>query len=307
MYPEDGSSIDELIRHADLAMYHVKAQGKNGHCFYNSSMIDASHLKLALEKDLRRALENAELEMYYQPQVNVSTGRIVGAEALMRWNHPQRGFLTAGEFLPLAEETGLILPISDWMLEAVCRDLIGWNAEGLAPIKLSMNLSPQCLERGGFAEKLKNALLRYNISTGQVEVEVTENICIRNPEHAIAQLNMLSQTGVSVAIDDFGTGYSSLAYLQRFSINTIKIDQSFVKEIHFENSHSPIILAIISIAKGLGLNLVAEGVETDIQARYLEREGCTIMQGYLYSKAVSVAQFKQLRIQGAALSGSKYP
>jgi diguanylate cyclase (GGDEF)-like protein/PAS domain S-box-containing protein len=287
LYPDDGTSIDELVRHADLAMYHVKAQGKNGQAFYDCSMIDASHQKLALEQDLRKALERNELEMYYQPQVDVSTGRVVGAEALMRWNHPERGFLTPSEFLPFAEENGLIMPISDWMLEAICSDLIEWNAAGVEPLKLSLNLSPQCLERGDFPKKLKSALVRYDISPQQIEVEVTENICIRNPEYAIDQLKILSQTGVSVAIDDFGTGYSSLSYLQRFSIHTVKIDQSFVKEIHSDNTHSPIVLAIISIAKGLGLNLVAEGVETEVQARYLERAGCTVMQGYFYHRPIS--------------------
>ena len=282
LYPEDGSSIDELVRHADLAMYHVKVQGKNGYSFYDNSMIDASHQKLTLEQDLRMALKRGELEMYYQPQVEVSTGRILGAEALMRWNHPERGFLTAGEFLPFAEENGLIIPISDWMLEAICNDLLEWNAVGSERIKLSLNLSPQYLDRGNFFEKLTGTLSRYAIPPKQIEVEVTENICIRNPLHAIDQLNMLGQFGVSVAIDDFGTGYSSLAYLQRFPIHTIKIDQSFVKEIHWDNTHSPIILAILSIARGLGLNVIAEGVETEVQARYLERAGCKIMQGYLY-------------------------
>jgi diguanylate cyclase (GGDEF)-like protein/PAS domain S-box-containing protein len=297
LYPDNGTSIDELIRHADLAMYHVKAQGKNGHSFYDCSMIDASHQKLALDHDLRKALERNELEMYYQPQVDVSTGRVVGAEALMRWNHPERGFLTPGEFLPFAEENGLIIPISDWMLESICSDLIEWNAFSAEPLKLSLNLSPQCLERGDFSRKLKNALVRYDISPQQIEVEVTENICIRNPEYAIDQLKMLSQTGVSVAIDDFGTGYSSLSYLQRFSIHTVKIDQSFVKEIQSDNTHSPIVHAIISIAKGLGLNLVAEGVETEIQVRYLERAGCAIMQGYFYHRPLSQKMLIQLLAQ----------
>ena len=287
MFPVDGSNIDELIRHADLAMYQVKAQGKNGFSFYDPSMIDASHQKLVLEKDLYRALEQGELEMYYQPQIDSTSGRIVGAEALMRWNHPKRGFLTPGDFLPFAEENGLILPISDWMLEAICSDLTECNSTRNEKINFSLNLSPQYLDRGDFFNKLKNTLVRYNISPQQVEVEVTENICIRNPEHAASQLNMLGELGVSVAIDDFGTGYSSLSYLKRFSIRTLKIDQSFVKEIHWENTQSPIILAIISIAKGLGLNLVAEGVETEIQARYLERAGCKIMQGYYFYRPLS--------------------
>jgi len=291
IYPGDGESIDELLRHADIAMYQVKAQGKNGHSFYHESMLDVSHQKIALEQSLRRALEHNELEMYYQPQMDVITGRIVGAEGLMRWNHPTRGLLTAGEFLPFAEENGLMLPISDWMIGALCRDMLQWNAAGGDQIRLSLNLSPQYLDRGDFFEKMRGALVRYNISPAQIEVEITENICIRNPQYAIEQLNKLCQLGVSVAIDDFGTGYSSLSYLHRFPIHTIKIDQSFVKEIKEEQGHYPVILAIISIARGLGLNLIAEGVETDVQARYLRANGCLTMQGYLYHRPISLTAF----------------
>jgi diguanylate cyclase (GGDEF)-like protein/PAS domain S-box-containing protein len=294
LYPDDGLTMDELIRHADIAMYHVKAQGKNGHSFYNSSMIDASHQKIELDRAMRKALEYGELEMYYQPQIDVTSGRIVGAEALMRWNHPKRGFLTAGDFLPFAEESGLIVPISDWMLNAICIDLIKLNETSREEIKLSINLSPQYLERGDFFKKLESTLKHYEIPPRQLEIEITENICIRNPEHAIGQLNKLNELGVSIAIDDFGTGYSSLSYLQKFSIHTIKIDQSFVKEIHWENTHSPIIHAIISIAKGLGLNLVAEGVETETQARYLERADCKIMQGYYYHKPLPLKTLTQM-------------
>ncbi len=291
IYPGDGETIDELLRHADIAMYQVKALGKNGHSFYHNSMLDVSHQKIALEQSLRKALEQNELEMYYQPQVDVTSGRIIGAEGLMRWNHPQRGLLTAGEFLPFAEENGLMLPISDWMLGALCRDMLLWNASGGEAIRLSLNVSPQYLDRGDFFEKMRGALQRYGIAPSQIEVEVTENICIRNPQYAIEQLNKLCQLGVSVAIDDFGTGYSSLSYLHRFPIHTIKIDQSFVKEIHDEHGHFPVVLAIISIARGLGLHLIAEGVETDVQARYLQASGCTTMQGYLYHRPISLPQF----------------
>ena len=291
IYPGDGESIDELLRHADIAMYQVKALGKNGHSFYHNSMLDVSHQKIALEQSLRKALEQNELEMYYQPQIDVITGRIVGAEGLMRWNHPQRGLLTAGEFLPFAEENGLMLPISDWMIGALCRDMLVWNANGGQPIRLSLNLSPQYLDRGDFFEKMRGALVRYGISPDQIEVEITENICIRNPQYAIEQLNKLCQLGVSVAIDDFGTGYSSLSYLHRFPIHTIKIDQSFVKEIHDEHGHYPVILAIISIARGLGLHLIAEGVETEVQARYLKANGCLTMQGYFYHRPIALPNF----------------
>jgi len=294
VYPSDGDSIEELLRHADIAMYQVKAQGKNGHSFYHASMQDMSHQKIVLEQSLRKALENNELEMYYQPQVDMATGRIIGAEGLMRWNHPTRGLLSAGEFLPFAEENGLMLPISDWMIGALCRDLLLWNAKGADNIRLSLNLSPQYLDRGDFFEKMRNALARYQISPSQIEVEITENICIRNPQYAIEQLNKLCQLGVSVAIDDFGTGYSSLSYLHRFPIHTIKIDQSFVKEIHDEHGHYPVILAIISIARGLGLHLVAEGVETEVQARYLAANGCATMQGYLYYRPIALTSFMEV-------------
>jgi diguanylate cyclase (GGDEF)-like protein/PAS domain S-box-containing protein len=301
LYPLHGESIDELLCHADMAMYQVKAQGKNGYGFYENAMLDAVHQKIVLEQSLRRALEQDELEMYYQPQVDLRTGQIVGAEGLMRWNHPERGLLSAGEFLPFAEENGLMIPITDWMLGALCRDLLEWNAAGGENVRLSLNISPQYLDRGNFFEKMQQTLARHGISPSQIEVEITENICIRNPQYAIEQLNKLCQLGVSVAIDDFGTGYSSLAYLHRFPIHTIKIDQSFVREILHEQGHFPVILAIISIARGLGLNLVAEGVETEIQARYLEHAGCTTMQGYLYHRPMARSHFIQLLQQKAAL------
>jgi diguanylate cyclase (GGDEF)-like protein/PAS domain S-box-containing protein len=291
VYPVHGESIDELLRHADIAMYQIKGQGKNGHAFYDPSMQDVSHQKIALEQSLRRALENEELEMYYQPQIDAISGRIVGAEALMRWNHPTRGIVSPGEFLPFAEENGLMLPISDWMIGALCRDMLQWKNIGGNQVRLSLNLSPQYLDRGDFFEKMRGALVRYGIAPSQIEVEITENICIRNPQHAIEQLNKLGQLGVSVAIDDFGTGYSSLAYLHRFPVHTIKIDQSFVKEIHDEHGHYPVVLAIISIARGLGLNLIAEGVETESQARYLRSNGCLTMQGYLYHRPMPLSRF----------------
>jgi len=294
IYPTDGESTDELIRNSDIAMYNMKAEGKNGYSFFDRSMLDASCQKIELEHSLRLALERGELEMYYQPQVDVRTRKIVGAEALMRWNHPERGFLGAGDFLPFAEENGLIIPITDWMLEAICLDLLDWNAAGGESVRLSLNLSPQYLDRGDFFDKLKNALARHQIKASQIEVEVTENICIHNPQTAIEQLNKLCQLGVSVAIDDFGTGYSSLSYLHRFPIHTIKIDRSFVMKIQNDNSQCPVVLAIISIAKGLNLNLVAEGVETPVQERYLESCGCNTMQGYLYHKPLSQKKMLEL-------------
>ncbi len=290
LYPLDGTATDELIRHSDIAMYQMKARGKDGHCFFDRAMLAASNHRIEIEHSLGLALERGELEMYYQPQVDIRSRKITGAEALMRWNHPDRGFLGPGEFLPFSEENGLIIPISDWMLEAVCRDLLAWNATGVTGLKLSLNLSPQYLDRGDFYVKLKSALSRHHIDPSQIEVEVTENICIRNPQTAIDQLKRLCDLGVSIAIDDFGTGYSSLSYLHRFPIHTIKIDRSFVQPIEDNldsNKSFPVVLAIISIAKGLGLNLVAEGVETTAQANYLQQAGCHTIQGYYFHKPVS--------------------
>lgn len=301
VFPGDGASIDELLQHADMAMYHMKLRGKNGYSFYECAMFDASYREMTLEKSLRKALERDELAMHYQPQVDVRTGKIIGAEALIRWNHPERGLLSPGEFLPFSEENGLMIPLTDWMLDAVCRDIKRGNEAGMDPVRISMNISPHYLDRGNFYEKMRNTLSRHGIPPSQIEVEITENICIRNPQHANDQLTSLNQLGVSVAIDDFGTGYSSLSYLHRFPIHTIKIDQAFVKEIQSKDGHFPIILAIISIARGLGLNLIAEGVETETQALYLEQSGCTIMQGYRYYKPLPSSSFFGLLTRKSAI------
>jgi len=284
VYPKDGESVDELIRNADLAMHAKKLSGRNGYKFFELSMLNHSFEQISVESGLRLALAAGELEMYYQPQVDAQSGKVIGAEALMRWNHPQRGFLGAGAFLPYAEESGLIIPITDWMLEAVCRDLLAWNTLGDARPYLSINLSPHYLDRGDFFDKLKLTLERFQVAPSQLEVEITENICIRNPQAAIDQLHKLCQLGVRVAIDDFGTGYSSLAYLHRFPIHVLKIDRSFVMPIEDETLQFPVVLAIISIAKGLGLKLVAEGVETEVQKRYLEQAGCQTFQGYYFHR-----------------------
>jgi diguanylate cyclase (GGDEF)-like protein/PAS domain S-box-containing protein len=299
IHPEDGNTIDDLVRHADIAMYQVKATGKNGYRFYDSSMQDAAQEKVRMEHDLRRALQAGELEMYYQPQVDVTTGAMVAAEALMRWNHPERGLLSAAAFLPLAEETGLMVPLTDWMLTTVCRDLSRWNADGYA-LRVSINLSPICLAREDFLSKLCDAIESHGVRPEQLEVEITENICIRNPEYAIQQLRKLSELGLRVAIDDFGTGYSSLAYLHRFPVHTIKIDQSFVRDIHGSDGHYPVVLAVISIARGLGLSLVAEGVETESQASYLQQAGCDTMQGYFYARPMQRQNLQQMLQQQPA-------
>jgi len=284
VHPQHGITADALLKNADIAMYHQKANGKDGFAVFHEALRAPAQNNIALEHDLRLALQRDELEMYFQPQVDVKTQTVIGAEALMRWNHPVRGLLGPAEFLPLAEESGLILPMTDWMLESVCNSLVAWNLCTATPLRVSVNLSPQYLDRGGFVEKLRDALSRHQLSATQIEVEITENVCIRNPLSAIEQLNRLCQLGVSIAIDDFGTGYSSLSYLHRFPIHTLKIDRSFIMEIRDDTTPLPVVLAIVSIAKGLKLHLVAEGVETLMQQRYLADAGCNTVQGYFYHR-----------------------
>lgn len=294
IYPGDGDSIEDLLRHADMAMYQVKTMVKDGYYFYDRTVADSSHQKIILEEHLRNAITNGELQMYYQPQVDASNGNPVGVEALMRWNHPERGILGAGEFIPLAEEVGLMIPITEWMLDAVCLDLkkLGVFCSGVC--RLSVNISPQYLDRGNCPEKISEILASHGISPSLIEIEITESISIRSPQHAIVQLDELCRLGINIAIDDFGIGYSSLSYLHKFPIHTIKIDQAFVREIISEQGHYPIVMAIIAIAKGLGLRLVAEGVETEIQSRYLQKSGCVMMQGYLFHQPMPSGILLQL-------------
>ena len=294
LYPADRTTADELMRCADVAMNHIKGQGKNAYGFYDDTMLGVSQEKITIELSLLMALERHELEMYYQPLVDFETGKIIGAEALMRWNHPERGLLSAGAFIPSAEDNGLILPMSDWMLEAVCSDIQTCRSLGLDSTHIAINVSPQYLDRGDCYEKIKSALSEHDIQPAMMKVEITENIGIRNTQYAIDELNQLSQLGIGIAIDDFGTGYSSLSYLHRFPTHTIKIDQAFIREIQSADGHYPVILSIISVARGLGLNIVAEGVETEAQASYLKSAGCRAMQGYYFHRPMPLEQFIEL-------------
>jgi diguanylate cyclase (GGDEF)-like protein/PAS domain S-box-containing protein len=294
VFPEHGSNADALIRHADIAMNHVKAGGKNAIAVYDPAMHNASHLKVSLERELRQAVREGELVMYYQPQVDGSNGRIVGVEALMRWLHPEKGLRAAGDIIPLAEEIGLLSGLSDWMLESTLSDLRQWLDAGLGPLRLSVNISPSYLDQGDFIDRVLGAVERYQIPAESLELEVTEGVAIRNFENAIEKLGFLADAGLRVAIDDFGTGYSSLSYLQRFPLHTLKIDKTFVSEITSAAQRAPIVQIILSVARSLELDVVGEGVERPEQVSFLLAHGCNILQGYLYHKPKPAAEIARL-------------
>jgi predicted signal transduction protein with EAL and GGDEF domain len=285
LYPEAGTSLDQLIQNADIAMYHVKARGKDGYCFYSESMnIDTAN-RLSLERDLRQALENDELRVYYQPQVCAKSGRILGLEALVRWQHPDQGLLYPRNFLPLAEETKLIGALSEQVLAQACRQVKEWMLGGNRDLTLAVNMSPIQVEHPRFVENLIKQLKDEEFPANRLEIEITENVIMNDLEQISQKLQQLADHGVRIAIDDFGTGYSSLNYLHQLPIHTLKVDQSFVRGIGNGEDDACIVNAIVAMAHGLKLDIIAEGVETDAQLAYMKALGCQQMQGFYYGPA----------------------
>jgi diguanylate cyclase (GGDEF)-like protein/PAS domain S-box-containing protein len=282
MFPDDGDDSETLMRHSDIAMYDVKAKGKNGFAFFTQSMNHGSSTRLTVASDLRKALDDGQFDLYYQPQVNAAELRVTGLEALIRWNHPTRGLLTAGEFISIAEDLGMMSNLARWVLERACRDLKIWRDSGIKLEKMAINFSPRMIEKPDFVDDLMSTLDFYGVTPSSIEIEITENVPFYNMESTTQTLNAISALGVRIAIDDFGAQYSSLNYLRSLPINTLKIDRAFVMEIREHSDDSPIIKAIVAIASGLGMNVVAEGVETKLQADFLKGLGCNHMQGYLY-------------------------
>ncbi|NTV94691.1 MAG: EAL domain-containing protein [Thiobacillus sp.] len=297
--PADGSSSKNLMRHADIALHHVKQGGKNGYACYAASMPDVSSVKHRQQAELRRAAREGELMLYYQPQVDAESGRIVGVEALMRWQHPSDGLRGAGDIFPLAEEIGLVCPLSDWLLETSCADMRAWLDRGLGPITMSVNISPHYLDQDDFPERVLAAIAKYDLASEWLKLEITEGIAIRNFDGVLHKLNHLAGAGVRLAIDDFGTGYSSLAYIQLLPLHTLKIDKAFVNEIHTDSQRVPVVQAIIALAKGLGLEVIGEGVERPEQAEFLVKNGCHLIQGYLYHKPQPAPAITDLLIRQA--------
>ena len=288
IYPDDGDNIETLIKHADIAMYHAKDHGRNDYKFFTQDLHKSFTGRLAIENEMRHALEKKEFEVFYQPQVAVESQRVRGMEALVRWNHPTRGIVSPTDFIPIAEECGLITPISEWVMDEACRQAQLWRSDVLPKISMAINLSARQIEHPQFVEKFMHCLRQHVPDGHGIEIEITESTLMRDIDGAISKLRKLADMGVEISIDDFGTGYSSLSYLKKLPINTIKIDRSFIHDLtgHMNNG-STIVAGIAAMAKGLNLKVVAEGVETQEQLDYLKSLGCDIYQGFFYSRAVN--------------------
>lgn len=297
MYPHDGTTMEALVKNADIAMYCIKGRGSNDYQFFTNDMNEVSIRRLSLERDMRKALETDQFVLHYQPQVDAITGKIVAMEALVRWEHPEQGLTLPAEFVGVAEETGLILQIGDWVLRKACATLKSWQRAGLTDIRMAINLSAMQVEHKNFVNSMTEAIKEYGLDGDCIEVEITENLIMQDMDNTIQKLVKLSERGVKIAIDDFGTGYSSLSYLQRLPIHTLKIDRTFVHEINSNKDEACIVDAIIAMAKGLKLNLIAEGVETEEQLDYLRNRGCAEMQGFLFSHPLSETEAKRLLLQ----------
>ncbi|MDQ5946225.1 MAG: hypothetical protein QG619_1648 [Pseudomonadota bacterium] len=284
IFPTNGDDANTLMRDADTAMYYAKEHGRNNFQFFTPTMTAAAEERLELERDLRAALSARQFVLHYQPQVTVTEGRVHGVEALVRWHHPERGLIPPLKFIPIAEETGVIEALGAWVLDEACRQLAAWRAEGLTPLRMAVNLSAHQLRSPDLVAQVQATIARHGIRPGELELEVTESAAMNDPERAIAQLKALRDLGVELAIDDFGTGYSSLAYLKLLPIHTLKLDRAFVRDIETDENDAAISAATLALAHNLGLKVVAEGVETEAQRRFLTEHHCDYLQGYLFGK-----------------------
>lgn len=294
LYPHDGSGVAALVKNADTAMYRAKEQGKNRHCFYTMDLTEAAIDRLEMENDLREATDKGEFELYYQPQYALSDGRLVGAEALIRWPHDELGLVMPNKFIPFAESTGLIISIGRWVLHQACSQVKAWQQEGLEIGRIGVNVAGQQIQSGHFLETVEEVLAKTGLAPECLELEVTESFIMQQAEVAISTLEALRRLGVSLAIDDFGTGYSSLSYLKRLPIDQLKIDRSFIQDIPHDADGMAITKAVIALGKSMQMSIIAEGVETEAQKAFVLAEGCDEVQGYLYSRPVSTRQFGEM-------------
>lgn len=291
VYPGDGSDEDSLIKNGEFAMSHARGQGQNTYQFFSKSLNVAAFQKLSMENNLRRAIERDELRLFYQPKIDMRHKRVIGCEALIRWQHPELGLVPPAEFIPIAEDSGLITEISNWVLETACRQMRHWQLQNLPPLDVSVNVSANHFRQSSFVRQIQQLLSRLELAPQHLKLELTESILLEGIENALLTLRELRAFGVQISIDDFGTGYSSLAYLKRLPISELKIDRSFIHDIPHNEEDMAITKAILALAKSLSLEVVAEGVEHEEQVAFLMQHGCYTAQGFLYSKPVTANEF----------------
>ncbi|TLM99756.1 EAL domain-containing protein, partial [bacterium] len=294
IYPADGEDTETVMKHADIAMYRAKEKGRNNYQLFTPAMNSRIVERQAMENSLRHALERGEFTVYYQPQVHTGEGRINGMEALVRWQHPDLGLVAPDQFIPLAEETGLIVPIGEWVLYTACAQNKAWQEAGWPPMRVTVNISANQFRQHNLADTVVRVLEKTGLEPKWLELEITESTAMKDVDFTVSVLRELSAMGVRLAIDDFGTGYSSLNYLKRFPINTLKIDRFFVRDIMTSKEDAAIVTAIIVLGQNLNLKVIAEGVETKEQMVFLKRRRCEEMQGYLFSKPVPAGDFELL-------------
>jgi len=294
LFPSHGATARELTQHADAALYLAKGQGRHTYRFYTEALTRATQDRLSLESRLRRALERDELQVYYQPQLDIASGRLVGAEALVRWFDPDVGMIMPDRFIYIAEESGMIVPLGDYVLRSACLQAKTWTDAGFPALRLAVNLSPRQFAHPDLVGQILGVLEETGFDPNYLELELTESALMAEPEEAAVLLSQLKRMGVRLAIDDFGTGYSSLSYLRRFPLHTLKIDKSFVRDIPHHQDDMEIATAIIQLGHILGFTVLAEGVETEAQLAFLRERGCDLYQGYLFSKPVPAAEFERL-------------
>ncbi len=302
LYPRDATDVEDLLVKADMAMYQAKEHGRNGITVYGESMAVRSLGRLELENDLRRAVEAGDFQLYYQPKMSLATGTTVGVEALLRWHHATRGWIGPDTFIPIAEESGMIVPLGDWVVRETCKQLKLWAAGGLGYLTVAVNVSLQQFAREDFVDSVLRTMWQYGIKPQQLELEITESLLMRNVDDTTRALNRLRAAGLTLSIDDFGTGYSSLGHLRQLPVDAVKIDRSFVKDLHTGGDDAKICAAIIAMARELNLKVIAEGVEHQEQLNFLREHRCDEAQGYLISRPIAVADLENLLAAGPGIA-----
>ncbi|PLX81734.1 MAG: hypothetical protein C0617_16110 [Desulfuromonas sp.] len=292
IFPTDAVDVEGLMKCADSAMYRAKDQGRNNCQFYKPDMNARTHEMLLLENSLGSALEGGEFFTVYQPQIELASGKLIGLETLLRWQHPERGMVSPGDFIPLAEETGLIVPIGEWVLQAACAQNKAWQDKGYAPVRITVNVSGRQFKQPGFVDMVERILRETGLDPQWLELEITENVIMENFGDVIMTLTDLKVRGIHLSIDDFGTGYSSLKYLKNFPITKLKIDQSFVQDITADPNDAAIVSSIIVLGQNMKLEVIAEGIETESQLQQLRQRGCKQGQGYLFSRPLPAGELE---------------